>query len=102
MVGTGHIGKQKAASALSVLGHLDRAVGHTYLGKVYRLCIPRARYLIQTEEFQEDPSNEILLRVGEKMVRSWTEERDSPGQGCDMSLLSVPDYTQDWGLGLPT
>lgn len=25
MVGTGHIVKQKAASALSVLGHLDRA-----------------------------------------------------------------------------
>ena len=25
MVGTQHVGKQKAASALSILGHLDRA-----------------------------------------------------------------------------
>lgn len=25
MVGTRHVGKQKAASALSILGHLDRA-----------------------------------------------------------------------------
>lgn len=79
-------------------------MGHTYLGKVYRLCIPRARYLIQTGGVSqaEDPSNEILLRVGEKMVRSWTEERDSPGQGCDMSSFSVPDYTCALGLGLPT
>ena len=78
-------------------------LGHAYLEKEHMLCIPRARYLVQTGGVSRSRgSRRWLLRVGEKMVRSWIGGRDSPGQGHDMRLFSVPSTPAHWGRGLWT